>query len=150
MAAPIYTPTNSVGGLPFLHTPLQHLLLADFLMVATLTRGRWHLTVVSICISLTVYLGLPRDPACQCRGCKRHWFDPWVRKKSPGVGNGNPLQYSCPENSMNRRAGSLQSHGVSKSWTRLSDGEHIHTVVYLTSLGRSEGINKPEKGKEGR
>ena len=63
------------------------------------------------------YLGLPRYSACQCRGCKRHWFDPWVRKKSPGVANGNPLQYSCLENSMNRRAGSLQSHGVSKSWT---------------------------------
>ena len=25
-------------------------------------------------------------------------------ERSPGGGNGNPLQYSCPENSMNRRA----------------------------------------------
>ena len=21
-----------------------------------------------------------KEPACQCRRCKRHWFDPWVRK----------------------------------------------------------------------
>jgi len=27
-------------------------------------------------------------------------FNPWV-KISPGAENGNPLQYSCPENSMN-------------------------------------------------
>ena len=32
---------------------------------------------------------------------KRPWFDPWVRK-IPGEGNGNTLQYSCPENSMCR------------------------------------------------
>ena len=30
-------------------------------------------------------------------------------RRSPGEGNGNPLQYSCPENSMDR--GRLQSTG---------------------------------------
>ena len=29
--------------------------------------------------------------------CRRHGFDPWVRK-FPGKGNGNTLQYSCLEN----------------------------------------------------
>ena len=29
--------------------------------------------------------------------------------RSPGEGNGYPLQYSCLENSMDRRAGGLQS-----------------------------------------
>ena len=38
--------------------------------------------------------------------------------RSPGEGNGNPLQYSCLENSMDRGA---TVHGVAKSWTRLSD-----------------------------
>jgi len=37
--------------------------------------------------------------------------------KSPGEGNGNPLQYSCLENSMDRRAWWAIVHGVSKSWT---------------------------------
>ena len=28
-------------------------------------------------------------------------------ERSPGEGNGNPLQYSCPENSMDRKDGGL-------------------------------------------
>ena len=41
--------------------------------------------------------------------------------KSPGEGNGNPLQYSCLENPMNGGAWWATVHGVAKSWTRLSD-----------------------------
>ena len=37
--------------------------------------------------------------------------------KSPGEGNGNPLQYSCLENSMNRGAWWATVHGVTKSQT---------------------------------
>ena len=36
---------------------------------------------------------------------------------SPGEGNGNPLQYSCLENSMARRAWQATVHWVAKSWT---------------------------------
>ena len=32
-------------------------------------------------------------------------------------GNGNPLQYSCLENSTDRRAWQVIVHGVTKSWT---------------------------------
>ena len=32
-------------------------------------------------------------------------------RRSPGEGNGNPLQYSCLENPMDRGAGGLQSMG---------------------------------------
>ena len=38
-----------------------------------------------------------------------------------GEGNGNPLQYSCLENPMNRGAWWAAVHGVAKSRTRLSD-----------------------------
>ena len=41
--------------------------------------------------------------------------------RSPGEGNGNPLQYSCLENSMDRGAWQATVHGVIKSWTGLSD-----------------------------
>ena len=41
--------------------------------------------------------------------------------RSPGEGNGNPLQYSCLENSMNRGAWQAIVHGVSKSWLQLSN-----------------------------
>ena len=37
--------------------------------------------------------------------------------RSPGVGNGNPLQYSCLENSMDRGAWWATVHGAAKSWT---------------------------------
>ena len=36
---------------------------------------------------------------------------------SPGLGNGNPLQYSCLENNMDRGAQWVTVHGVSKSQT---------------------------------
>ena len=37
--------------------------------------------------------------------------------RSSGVGNGNTLQYSCQENSMDRGAWWAIVHGVAKSWT---------------------------------
>ena len=36
---------------------------------------------------------------------------------SPGVGNGNPLQYSCPENPMDRGTWGATVHRVTKSQT---------------------------------
>jgi len=41
-------------------------------------------------------------------------------RRSPGVGNGNPLQCSCLENPMDRGAWRATIHGVKKSQTRLS------------------------------
>ena len=46
---------------------------------------------------------------------------------SPGVGNGNPLQYSCLENPMDRGAWQATVHGVAKSQTWLS----THANVFL-------------------
>ena len=44
--------------------------------------------------------------------------------KSPGEGNGNPLQYSCLENPTDREAWQATVHEVTKSWTQLS----MHTL----------------------
>ena len=41
--------------------------------------------------------------------------------RSPREGNGNPPQYSCLENSMDRGAWQATVHGIVKSWTQLSD-----------------------------
>ena len=41
--------------------------------------------------------------------------------RSPGEGNGNLLQYSCLENSMDTGAWQVTTHGVTKSWTWLSE-----------------------------
>ena len=37
--------------------------------------------------------------------------------RSPGEGHGNPLQYSCPENSTDRGAWQVTVHRVTKSQT---------------------------------
>ena len=42
-------------------------------------------------------------------------------ERSLGEGNGNPLQYSCLENPMNRGAWWAIVHGIAKSWTRLNN-----------------------------
>ena len=41
--------------------------------------------------------------------------------RSPGEGNGNPLQYSCLENFMDRGAWWAIVHGFTKTRIRLSD-----------------------------
>ena len=41
--------------------------------------------------------------------------------RSPGEGNGNPLQYSCLENPMDRGAWRASFHRVTKSQTQLGD-----------------------------
>ena len=51
-----------------------------------------------------------------------------------GEGNGNPLQYSCLENLMVKRAWWATVHGDAKSRTRLSNSHtytHTHTVTVL-------------------
>ena len=46
--------------------------------------------------------------------------------RSPGEGNGSPLQYSCLENPMDGGAWWATVHGVAKSWTLLSDFTSLH------------------------
>ena len=41
--------------------------------------------------------------------------------RCPGVGNGNPLQYSCLGNSMDIGAWWVTAHGIEESRTQLSD-----------------------------
>ena len=40
---------------------------------------------------------------------------------SPEEGNGNPFQYSCLENPMDRGAWQAPVYGVTKSWTQFSN-----------------------------
>ena len=44
-----------------------------------------------------------------------------VRKRSPGRGNANPLQYSCLENSVDSGAWQATVHGVTKSRRQLGN-----------------------------
>ena len=64
----------------------------------------------------------------------------WVQ--SHGEGNGNPFQYSCLENSMDRGACWAKVHGVTKSWTRLSDFHFLSLCHLRFSRNRFHGILK--------
>ena len=54
--------------------------------------------------------------------------------KSPGEGNGNPFQYSCLENPMDRGARLDTVLRVTKSWTQLSNWACTHTQLYYTTI----------------
>ena len=59
-----------------------------------------------------------KEPACQCRRCKRCGLEPWVRK-TPWRRAWQLIQYSCLENPMDRGAWWSIVHGVAQSRTRL-------------------------------
>ena len=52
------------------------------------------------------------------------------QEDSPGEGNGNPLQYSCLENSMDRGAWWATVHGVTES-DMTNTHTHTHTHTHL-------------------
>ena len=52
--------------------------------------------------------------------------------RSPGEGNGYPLQCSYLVNSMHNGAWQATVHGVAKSWTRVNDSlTHTHTILWI-------------------
>ena len=61
-----------------------------------------------------------KEYSCQCRRLRRHRFDPWVGKIRR-EGNGNPLQYSCRDNTMDRGA-----------WWGTAVG--LHSLTQLSAL----------------
>ena len=60
-------------------------------------------------------------------------FNPWV-KRSLGGEHGNPLQYSCLENPMDRGAGRLQSTGSHSQPLLKQLSAHAHTHTYIPIL----------------
>ena len=61
--------------------------------------------------------------------------------RSPGEGNGNPLQYSCLENPMARGAWWATVHGVAKSQTRLSNFTSVPQVGHGFSSKEQVSFN---------
>ena len=54
VAAPVYTPTKTVGRFPFVSDLCSNYSLWIFLMMAILTTVRWFLSVVLICVDLVI------------------------------------------------------------------------------------------------
>ena len=87
-----------------------------------------------------VFLGFPggsdgKDSACNAGDLS---LIPGMGRP-PGNGNGYPLQYSCLENSMDRRTQRATVHGVAKSWTQISDFHFLsclgHGLFLFPELG---------------
>ena len=58
--------------------------------------------------------------------------------RSPGEGNGNPLQYAGLENPMDRGAWQAMVHGVAKNQTQLSNSFFLCVRLLLGTLGQEE------------
>ena len=67
-----------------------------------------------------------------------------VTGRSPGGAHGNPLQYSCLENPMDRRAGGATVHEVTKSWVQLKIRLGIlgltHDYYHIFELKKYSGV----------
>ena len=66
--------------------------------------------------------------------------------RSPGEGNGHPLQYSCLEISMDRGVWWATVHGVTKSWTQLS--MHAPDIHHANIFKRLENCNSKTGDKD--
>ena len=67
-------------------------------------------------------MGFPGDPEVKASACNEEDLGTIPGSgRSPGKGNGNPLQYSCLENPMDGGAWWATVHRVAKNWTWLSN-----------------------------
>ena len=62
--------------------------------------------------------------------------------RSPGGRHGNPLQYSCLENSMDRSAWRATVHSVTKSWNNWGDLAHTHAGKWERKQAVLEGFKE--------
>ena len=91
-----------------------------------------HSAAATVIPTTNSWTGFPRgnsgkELACQCRKHTRRGFDLGLGR-SPGGGYGNPLQYSCLENPMDRGARWAKVSRVANSRTGLKR-QHTHTWV---------------------
>ena len=87
-----------------------------------ITQSQRRLKRLSSSSSTMDQVGFPSSSDGKTSACNAG--DPGLipgQGRSPGEGNGNPLQYYCLENPMDRGAWQATVHGVTKSRTRLSD-----------------------------
>ena len=101
------------------------------LVIYPLTKGLKRCWKREIKETVPRNLGFPggasgKESTCQGRICRDAGLIPGMGR-SPGVRNGNPCQYSCLENSMDR--GTLQAtvHRATKSQTLIWVTKHTHT-----------------------
>ena len=101
------------AAISFSITIMEENIKNDFLYTHTHTHTHTYICIVE--------LGFPGGSAVKNLSAKAGdlgLITGWGR--APGGGHGNPLQYSCLENAMDRGAWWATVHGVTKSQTQLS------------------------------
>ena len=89
------------------------------------------ITLLGLFVTLLALLGTNgKEPACQCMRLRRCGYIAWSGR-SPGGGNGNPLQYSCLEKPTDRGTWQSTVHSVTMSWTWL---KQLNTLALWGSL----------------
>ena len=68
------------------------------------------------CVASQVVLVIKKNPPASAGDVRDVGLIPGFGR-SPGGGHGNPLQYACLENPMDRGSWQATVHGVAKSWT---------------------------------
>ena len=127
-------PSSSTPG--YYHSTLHFYKIS--LKKKTDSTYTWHHAV--FVFLYLAHFRLPRcasgkEPACQCRSCETQVQLP-RSGRFPGGGHSSPLQYSCPENLMDRGAWGLLSMALQRVRHDWSDLAHMHTGIWLISLSR--------------
>ena len=84
----------------------------------------WRAAIHGVAKSRTRLIDLAAAPAAVGKNLPANAGDMGLipgSGRSPGGGNGNPLQYSCLGNSLDRGVWRVTVHGVTKSQTQLSN-----------------------------
>ena len=136
------------------HASINKFVLSTFLLWCALSKHdskrltrqkekNWsQLPLLPILGCLTRHLGLPwwlsgKEPTCQCR-----WGELIPGSgRSPGNGNGNPLQYPGRGNPMGRGAWQITVHGVAKESDTTYQWNKTFTVVTTLSKTFYESSN---------
>ena len=102
------------------------------------TVAMFALYVYDLLPHLSPHQGFPigsvvENPLEMQETCRRCRFNPWS-ERSPGEGNGNPLQYSCLGNPMDREEWATL-HGVAKSdMTEVTEHAHPSSKLKFESV----------------
>ena len=105
--------------------PMTHWVLAS----CTCFLGHLMHLSIFVCLPRAIPGGTSgKESACQCRRCNRNPGSIPGLGRAPGVGSGNPLQYSCLENPMDRGAWWATLYGVAKEldMTELASATKSH------------------------
>ena len=94
---------------------------------------KWKIIILSVTQVALVVKKKKKNPLASAEDMRDSSSIPGLGR-SPGGGHGNPLQYSCLENPMDR-AWRAAVHGVAKWWTRLKQlSTHRCTGTKLSTL----------------